>query len=399
MEIIKRNWKLKLTSLIIAIFFWSFVIVSENPVVTTKINNVQIVYENIDSLENRDLIINDALKEVTEVSVSGQRNNIINITPQHIRATANFNGLDEGTHTVRLSYSLPDGIKLSNAPETITVNIEKVISRDFAVNIVNVGAMPENYILEMTKPSPEKISIKGARSKLDSIEKVVANLNLENLKTNTVTTEEVKPLDANGNIVTGLNFVDFVSVNAEITKQKEVSIVPIIVGEIGENFKINSNNLSRSVVLVKGPESIIDKLQTVSTQEIDVTNINSSREVPVKLDLPADIKLVNEETTVLMDFVISEKVSKELTFVKTDIEIQSDTSSTFTISESESKVKLFGFQEELDKITNSTAKLKMDLRNRIKGTYSIVPKLFIGDIEVDSKLIENITPLRVTIIE
>ena len=59
METIKKNWKIKILSVILAIFFWSFVIVSENPVVTTWVTNIPVVFENIDKLESNNLILTD----------------------------------------------------------------------------------------------------------------------------------------------------------------------------------------------------------------------------------------------------------------------------------------------------------------------------------------------------
>ena len=43
MKMLKNNWKLKILSLVGAIFLWSFVISEENPKVNTTMNNVPII--------------------------------------------------------------------------------------------------------------------------------------------------------------------------------------------------------------------------------------------------------------------------------------------------------------------------------------------------------------------
>ena len=148
MEILKRNWKIKLLSLFISIFLWSFIITNENPTVTSRLTAVPILFENTDALDKKGLIISDKLQRQMDISISGRRNSIINLTNQHVRVSADFSDASEGVQKVKLRYSMPEGIEVVNAEKTIDVNIEKIISKDFVVNLEAQGAMMADYILE-----------------------------------------------------------------------------------------------------------------------------------------------------------------------------------------------------------------------------------------------------------
>ena len=87
MDAIKKNWKVKLLSLAIAIFLWSYIISTTNPTVNVRVTNIPIIYENTEYLTNNDLMVSPKTKKTVDITVSGQRSRIVNITPQHVWVT------------------------------------------------------------------------------------------------------------------------------------------------------------------------------------------------------------------------------------------------------------------------------------------------------------------------
>lgn len=314
MEIIKKNWKIKLLSLFIAIVLWAFIIANENPTVSTRISSVSIIYENLEKLDQKGLILNQDIVKNLDVSISGKRSNIISITPQHIIISADLTNMKEGRNKVNLSYTLPEGIKIDEAPRTLDVNVEKIITKDFIVKVKNESKLQSDYILESTKVTPEKITVRGSRSNVDSISNVYVKLDLSNLENDITLNKEIYAENSEGNKVEGLIFgQEFVNINAMVSKQKEVSIIISNKGNLPNGYKLIDEKLSKSKVYIKGPKEVIDNIESVKTQDIDLSNITESRKVNVNLSLPTDVVLVDSTTSYTVDLEIKKiETTKEV---------------------------------------------------------------------------------------
>lgn len=399
MEILKRNWKIKLLSLIIAIFMWSYIIASTNPSIPIRLSGVPIIYENTDSLSADDLMIDADTQRTVDISLIGQRNRIINITNSHVRVTADFQGLGEGLNNVRLNYAVPDGITIEDYQSSLDVNIEKIINREFPVEIQNVGNLPADYMLESRQVVPNSITIRGPRSNIDRIAKVVTELDLSNLEGNININKDVRAIDENGETVENLTYgQDFANIIAVVYKQKEVTIEKNLVGEIGDNYRVDSAELNKSTVLIKGPKEAIDKINSIETQEINIEELTQSRTIPVKFTLPSDISLVYEESDYTINIVVNQKTNKTLEIPKAQIEVRNKPQNlSATINSDSIKISVIGFQEDLEKIKVENIKLIVDLNSKEAGTSQIKPIIQLNGTEMNSELVQSVENVSVTL--
>lgn len=396
MEIIKRNWRTKLFSLIIAIFLWSFIIASENPTVSTRITSVPIIYENTDVLDSKGLILDDNIKKSVDLTVSGKRNDIINITSQHIRVGADFKEVDEGTHKLQLKYNLPDGIDLEEYESNIDVSIEKIISKDFDIKVENTDQLQDNYILESTIVTPDKITVKGPRSKVDKIIDVVAQLDLSKLTSDSTVNTEVIAIDKDNNEVDNITYgQEFVNVNTIILKQKEVDIKLNIVGDVENDYRIENYAMNKSKVYIKGPEKIIDTIDKVDTQEINVSNFKSNRKENINLVLPNDVELVSPDNELYVDFQVERKSRISFEIPKSQIElINTNPDFNYVLEEDPINISFTGFNNKLSKIDTSKIKLSVDVNRIDEGYKSIEPKVLLDGKEIEKNNLENIGKVR-----
>lgn len=399
MEILKRNWKIKLLSLAIAIFFWSFVIVLENPNVTSRIANIPIIYENINILEEKGLSITEDTKKSVDISISGQRNRIINLTPQHIRVTADFSSLEEGAQVLNLNYALPDEINLVDAPKDFSVTLEKIISTEFKVNVRNKGNLPDNYLLDSTKVTPEKVTVKGLRSTLNSINNVSAILDLSKLTQDITINQEIKAYKEDGSEVSDVTFgQDFVNINAVIMKTKEVEINPVIVGEVASNYKLEKTSLNRSKVYIVGPESIIDSIDKINTHDIDISNVRSSQKLQVSLSLPSDVSELNKDITYLLDVEIQSKTNKDFEISKDKI-LVTNNNIKYDIINDNIKLSLTDFPSELEKINASNIELKVDISGLDIGKHELEPIIFLNGNQIEKEKVKTVDKIGINITE
>lgn len=399
MEIIKKNWKIKLISLVIAIFMWSYIIASTNPTMPIRLTGIPIVFENLEEQNDRGLLISPDTQKYVDITLIGQRNRIINITNSHIRVTADFDGLDEGLHNIRLNYALPDGISLEEYQSSVDVRIERIIDRNYPVEVVTKGTLPADYILESRQVVPESIAIRGARSNLDRIDKVISELDLSMLTSNTNINQALKAVDESGATVENITYgQEFVNVSAVVYKQKEVPIEIDLVGETSQNYKIDSTALNRSTVFIKGPGEIIDSVESVKTQEINVENITESKKIPVNLLLPTDVSMVSDDTEYSLEIVVQGKVNKTLEIPQAKIQLSDSTKAENVVINSEvGKVVLNGFQDDLDKITEENITLVLDITGKQMGSHQIKPKVKIDGKDPKEGLVQSVENISITI--
>ncbi|MDO4605416.1 MAG: CdaR family protein [Helcococcus sp.] len=399
MEILKKNWKIKLLSLIIAIFMWSYIIASTNPSIPIRLTGVPIIYEHTDNLSKNDLMIDTDTQKTVDITLIGQRNRIINITNSHVRVTADFQGLNEGLNNIRLNYAVPDGITIEDYQSSIDVNIEKIINREFPVEIQNAGNLPTDFVLESRQVIPNSITIRGPRSNIDKIAKVVTELDLSNLEGNININKDLKAIDENGEMVENLTYgQDFANIIAVVYKQKEVTIEKNLVGEIGENYRIDSAELNKSTVLIKGPKEAVDKINTIEIQDINIEKLTQTKTIPVKFTLPSDISLVSDESDYSINIIVHHKTSRTFEIPKSQIEVKNKSQNlNATINSDNIKINIVGFQDDLEKIKVENLKLIIDLSSKEAGTYQIKPIIQLNGKEMNSEWIQSVDKVSVTL--
>lgn len=398
MKIIQRNWKIKLLSLIISIFLWSFIIANENPTVTTRLNSIPIVLDNTSELDNKGLIVSDGYQKTVDISVSGKRNEIMSITPSHIRASVDFDRVDEGTHKLKIQYNLPEGINIHESLDSIDVNVEKIISKDFAVKVQTTGELKEHHVLDSTSVTPEKITVRGARTNIEKIENLVTYVDFTSLEKDTTINSEIVAVNQEGNAIDNITYgQQFVNINIGISKQKEVDLELVINGEINENYRLNSSILNKSKVQIKGPKDKIDKIDKIKTQEINIANLNKSTRVAANLSLPSDIVLVNQDQEFFVDFEVEQKIEKIVEIPKEKFELKKPSSLNNEFNSNSIKITFFGFADELEKINAENISVTVNASDKNEGFHAIKPEIKVKDNNLENIKVKNVESVRLVL--
>ncbi|MCT1795657.1 CdaR family protein [Helcococcus kunzii] len=396
MRIIQRNWKIKLLSLIVAIFLWSFIIANENPTVSTRLSSIPIVLDNTSALDNKGLIVSEGYQKSVDITVSGKRNEIISITPSHVRASVDFENVDEGTHKLKVQYNLPEGVSLQESVDSIDVNIEKIISKDFAIKVQSTGDLQENYVLDSTSVTPEKVTVRGSRTNIEKIANLVTYVDFKNLEKDTTINSEIIAVNQKGDQIDNITYgQQFVNISVGISKQKEVDLELVTNGELNENYRLSSSILNKSKVQVKGPKDKIDQISKIKTQEINIANLKESTRKEATLSLPSDIVLVNQDQDFFVDFEVEEKTEKIVEVPKENFKLKKSSSYNAEFSNNSIKITFFGFANELEKINAKDISLIVDASNKSEGYHAIVPEVKVKDNNLENVKVKNIEPIRI----
>jgi YbbR domain-containing protein len=222
-------------------------------------------------------------------------------------------------------------------------NIEHDIEKSIPIGVNYVNLSPELVIVN--KP-PEKLNvrIRGPRTQLSSLSTrdIVFTLDLANVSPGIsrfeIQTDQIKT--PRGVLVTGISPAE-IEIEVDKLKQKEVSVKPVV-GLPDDGYEIvGKPRVVPSKVEVKGPKSIVSKIESVSTDLVSATGVKTTftTQVPLRVPHPLvkiigdeivqvtvtikEIRVVKEFKGISIDFVNFDNISFEpMGLLKVDLEFE-----------------------------------------------------------------------------
>jgi YbbR domain-containing protein len=184
-------------SLALAIIFWLLATGDGTLGETERTITLGVRVQNIPS----DLVLLDPPESV-RVSIRGLAP-LVNRGETAISASINLTGAVEGTETYSVEVEAPLGVSVVNVnPAWVSVYTEDVGEASFPVTLVFLGIDRTRVMMSM-RPSPEVITVRGARSILEEVDHVVAYLGIDP-QLNLSGSFPVQALDARGHNLSGL---------------------------------------------------------------------------------------------------------------------------------------------------------------------------------------------------
>jgi YbbR domain-containing protein len=100
---------------------------------------------------------------------------------------------------------------------------------------------------------------------------------------------------------------NMVRLKLERTRQMDLEVAPMVVGKVGDGFRIAKIEITPARVPVKGPESKIRTRDRLTTSPIDVTGLARSASLEADIILPRpDLRLATPLTRVRIDITVEE---------------------------------------------------------------------------------------------
>ena len=168
-DIFRSDWFLKLISLSFAVLLW-FLVGGEEMVQVTILMPLEIT--NVPST----LVIANDLPPALSVKIYGPRSLINNVTKQRISKIIDLRGSHAGRVTIDITpsrLSLPAGITAMKVdPASITIVLERRLTRVVTVKPVLTGEVEKDYELEKVSVKPEQVVISGPESEVAGIREI-----------------------------------------------------------------------------------------------------------------------------------------------------------------------------------------------------------------------------------
>lgn len=294
----KNDRKLMVLSVLVAVIMWSFVMTSTNPSLSKTVRGVPLTIKNQEEMQKDGyaLVSKDELTNVN-VKVEGSRSDLAYLSAEDLVASVDLGIPKEGIKTLIIKVEAPSGIKVDSvSPSNVNIKIEKIVKKDLPVDVKISDRLKDSKIIKVSEQSPENITVSGLRNDIDKLDKLMLKIDDEEYLDGKIHNVAVKPVDKNGKIIENLELSQkYVSISFDVLQSKEVN-VEVDYDDIPKNMKIEESKISPVKVIIKGEKNILDKIDSIKTKKIDLSNLKDNEfEQKVELEVPEDVELNNPD--------------------------------------------------------------------------------------------------------
>lgn len=365
-----RDTITKIFSLILAILLWFFIITEIDPVITKDFTNVEVELRNQSTMREAgmELLKNDVY--TTNIVISGNRSAIIGLKEEDISAYVDLGEVQPGSQRLPIHFRLSDEslkIKKSN-PTAITIAVDEMVTVKKPVTVTAKGQPAEGMVLDRITVNQEEVSVKGPKKSVDKVHSVTGYIPVTGAKDTVVSSVELAALDQNKNVIAGLEITpNTVGVQAAISKAKSVPIEINYKDGGGAEFNRDRAILTPPSVTITGDTEAIDQIERILTRPVDPVELMKTNAMPIELDVPEGIHLVNPDESILLRYMKKESSRRTLEVSTNNLSSAPGVNlSEFNVPK-KIDVEIYGDASLVDAIRETDIQLTVDREGKVKA--------------------------------
>lgn len=226
-----RKVIVKLVCVLLSFSLWFYVTNVENPNRTVTIRNIPVTIKNASNLRSLGLVLAPNQDYSINVKIEGQASDVYSVKAEDFSLVVDLKdyALKKGSNTVPIKVTnYPAGIKIKNKDLlSLDLQIEKYEKKEFTVKNNVSYDLKSGYSLNSETITPSKITVSGAKSLVDSVNKVALIGTAEGVSDGYSGTFQIKAYDKSNNEVDGISLSSttaVLKVDASSSKQVEVKV-------------------------------------------------------------------------------------------------------------------------------------------------------------------------------
>ena len=398
-----NNIGLKFLAVLIALVLWLAIVNVNDPEKTITVSNIPISVTNESAITSRDMVYNVKSEQYLNITVSGKRSIVSNLSAEDFRATASLKELSKVN-------SIPVDVTTKNASlgrkitivkqsaQTILVDVENVEEKDFTDLVVEyTGKVADGYVAGLSSMSTDEVTVKAPTSIIDKIKKVAVRCSLDGTNTNISKKCPVILYDKNDKEIKSdeIELSDKkIRVNVNVLRAKQVPISTINKDELGkpaDGYVVDDVILSSDSITVYGSEESLDSIESLDIQDdIDVSDAKGdvTQNIDVTGKLPKGLS-VSGESTITVKVLIKKLITRTFEYDSSVVSLN-DLSSDLDVQLVTKKVKvtLQGEEEVISQLTKDDMAISADLGKVKEGTTTVHVDVAVPD---NTTLMNNVT--------
>lgn len=305
----KRNEKVItiIVCVLLSFSLWVYISNVENVNRTVELKNISVTIENESALSESKLVL--LPEQVFEVNlrIEGPSKKVYSISKQDFNLEVDLSAyaLKSGVNNIPVKIvDYPEGINIKNTGNlTIKVVLENLEEKE--VNVTSkINTTFQDGISEVSSEiSPQKVTISGASSFIYKVSQVIIDGSESNISRNFSRTFNLKAVDANGDEVDGVEIsTKKVTYSMKVKKQKEAPIKVDYQGSLPNGISKEFEELSINNIIISGEVDDVNKIESIKTEPIYLSNITENKKITLDLVIPEGINVVGNDTSVILTY-------------------------------------------------------------------------------------------------
>lgn len=383
-KLITNNFGLKVLGAVFAVVLWLVVVNVEDPNKTVsfsapvKIDRTAYLTDmgkTYEVLDNTDIIT---------FSVTGRRSVVEKLSASDFNVVANMENIDDTMSMIPISVTLQqrvaNDIEIRKKSSHVLVRVENLVSKSFNIEVLTVGKPSTYCFIEDTALSPRKVTVSGPESAVSNIDKAQIMIGVEGATEDVVENSEIRLLNANGAEVDRsrleLNRTE-VAVDVRILMKKTVPLKLETTGEPQVGYRyLNMESDVEQVTLVGYSDAMSEiKELVISDSRLDLSRRTESYSLQIHLadQLPNHVYLAEgEPTDVNVSVQLEARSSREFNVPVSNLTVKGLESGLDLEYRTDTvKVKIYGFNEDLDRISAGALFGTVDVTGMSVGNHTV----------------------------
>ena len=288
------NFRLKVVAILAACFLWLYVMAIIDPEERKVMNDIPISITNLSEVEDNGLMIYPEKNITTDLIIRGKLSDIQKINNDNVHVYGIIDKPIEGKNQITLKTNLSGRVSHDFKNEYIVVNLEKVISKEFKVNIITRD--DEKDKISKVTANIDEVVATGPRSEIDKIEKVGAEVELEGKDKDFSKTVKLRAYDKAGKPLEEIKF-DHPAVDVEVTMPVEKK-VPVKIDFTDATPDYSKFSIIPSELTLVGNENVVKEIKEIYTEKISQSALSTDTETSVNLIIPDGVKIKEKAVSV-----------------------------------------------------------------------------------------------------
>ncbi|OUN36069.1 hypothetical protein B5G27_02660 [Lachnoclostridium sp. An76] len=387
------NLGLKVIAFIFAVFLWFIVVNFDNPVGSSTFRDIPVQILNDDIITSAGEVYQVEGDRTVTVVVYATREVRQKLTSDNIVATADIKQIDSTGRLVPIEVTINgfsgESVTAEAIPRNLTIQREKSGKKVMSLTVDTEGVkLADGYILGDASVEPDQVTITGAESVLDQVDRAVAQVDeVEGVSEDSVLPASLVLYDANGNELNQTQMSnnlgeEGLSVSVEVMKVKGIPVVFDVEGSPAEGYKYSGCVSTPESVQVCGKSEDIDKISEIDVPAsvVDISGASEPIEMSVDITpyLPEGVELVDENSgNVKVTVKIEQEGTLSIDFMVSSIRINNLAENLQVSYEPDAEItfRFTGDEDLLDTLDISNA-VSVDLSDYDRpGTYDVPVKV------------------------
>lgn len=318
-RLFNNNWVVRLVSLFFAILLTIAVSNGNSTAYYVNQTSSSISTETSVTISNVPVVLGEhdegtfvsGMPETVSVRLSGPRNIVNQLSVENFSvSTESLVGVETGVKAIRLiANGLPESVEYKVTPDIFygTISRKETQVREVEYEI-SEQAIASGYTVTSVELNPSEITLTGADTEMNKIDRVVVQIAPSTPQTETFTQEyRVQILDASGNPLDINASETMINVTVEVTATtpNHVSLLVVPIGE-DERYDYSYSILTTPYIELAGDGGDVTQLNVLvdvtDLQESDIVLgeievLNNMTVTPKTVEVAVDIHLKDDETT------------------------------------------------------------------------------------------------------